>query len=119
MQGLGLWQPPADGAAAAAANGAHSAAGFRALDCESVKAYVAQRPALQVRVSPCGSWWQGSVGSVPTNCIAWRAYVVQRQAFSTGAVQHQGTCPCMPGSAHVGSTSGYGLGSCHGAAHLA
>ncbi len=53
MQGLGLWQPPADAAAAAAAaNGAHQVAGFRALDCESVKAYVAQRPALQVRGLP-------------------------------------------------------------------
>lgn len=72
MQGLGLWQPPADGAAAAAANGAHSAAGFRALDCESVKAYVAQRPALQEKVGPvdsAGSWTVREVGDGNINFV--------------------------------------------------
>ncbi len=47
----GLWRPPAGETAAQADEEAVAASGpFRALDCESIKHYVAARPALQQRV---------------------------------------------------------------------
>ncbi|GFR48766.1 hypothetical protein Agub_g10587 [Astrephomene gubernaculifera] len=73
MSQLGLWQPPAPAPAPAqdptsstpsSSTAAATPAGFRALDCESVRHFVAARPGLQQRVGPADSVESWSVREV-------------------------------------------------------
>ncbi|GIL52594.1 hypothetical protein Vafri_8417 [Volvox africanus] len=73
MAQLGLWRPP-EGQTAAEADAAVAAplGSFRALDCESVKHWVAARPALQQRLGPADSvdnWQVKEVGDGNINFV--------------------------------------------------
>ncbi|KAG2453953.1 hypothetical protein HYH02_002156 [Chlamydomonas schloesseri] len=73
MYKLGLWQPPAGQSLEEAEKLTLEAQhGFRALDCESVKHYVAARPPLQQRVGPpasVDSWTVREVGDGNINFV--------------------------------------------------
>ncbi|GLC47857.1 hypothetical protein PLESTB_000033000 [Pleodorina starrii] len=84
MTQLGLWQPPADAAAAEATSpspASSSSGGFRALDCEAVKHYVAARPGLQQRVGPADSVESWSVREVGDGNINF-VFIVEGPAGS-------------------------------------
>lgn len=86
MAGLGLWTPPASAsaasasglqdAAAAPAAAASAASGFRALDAEGIRGYVAARPQLCAVVGPPDSahdWRVREVGDGNINFV----YIVE------------------------------------------